>query len=270
MFSTARLWAREPSGHDGTMMFAGSMLLLAGMTAGVLTVATTPAQAEPVALELVLAIDASSSVSFEEFFLQTEGLAEAFRSPGVVAAIESHAPAGVAVSVVQWSSAEVQRVVLAWTVVADEAQAAAFADRLAALPRFVLGGGTAIGAALVFAATLFKDNAFDGARRAIDVSGDGRSNQGLKTTAARDQIAALGITINGLAILNEESDVDRYYLESMIAGPDAFVLSAVDYQDFARSIRTKLIREIGGFPLVMRRAPPFAAWGAPASALAPS
>ena len=54
--------------------------------------APAPAGA-PVDLELVLAVDVSSSVDDHEFELQTRGLAAAFRHPGVWAAI--HAEPGI-------------------------------------------------------------------------------------------------------------------------------------------------------------------------------
>ena len=68
----------------------------------------------------------------------------------------------------------------------------------------------------------------------------------------RDAAVAAGITINGLAILNEISTLDVYYNEHVIGGPDAFLLIAKDYQDFARAIRQKLQREIQGAGLAGR------------------
>ena len=50
----------------------------------------------PVALELVLAADASSSVDDKEYALQVSGYVNAFRDPDVVAAIEALGPSGIA------------------------------------------------------------------------------------------------------------------------------------------------------------------------------
>ena len=61
----------------------------------------------------------------------------------------------------------------------------------------------------------------------------------------RDQAVAKGMVINGLAIVNEEPFVDRYYRDSVIGGTGAFMMVAQDYQDFAAAILRKLIREIG-------------------------
>ena len=57
-------------------------------------------------LELVLAIDVSSSVDEEEYQLQMRGVAAAFRHPDVIAAIEATGGNGIAVAMVQWSDNE--------------------------------------------------------------------------------------------------------------------------------------------------------------------
>ena len=206
-----------------------------------------PARAIAVDLELTLCVDSSSSVSFDEFFLQTRGLAEAFRSRPVIEAIR--AVGGIAVTVMQFSSANRQRTAIGWTHIADAGAASELANALERSPRYVTSGTTAIGSAIASASAGFVGNGFEGARVAIDVSGDGRSNEGVLTSFARDRAIAAGITISGLAILNEEPFLDRYYLENVIGGPGAFVSSADDYQDFASAILAKLLREIGGLPL---------------------
>jgi hypothetical protein len=60
------------------------------------------------------------------------------------------------------------------------------------------------------------------------------------------------VVINGLAILNDEPALDRYYRRQVIGGKRAFVLLAKDFTDFADAIRRKLIREIGHPPSVRR------------------
>ena len=57
--------------------------------------------------------------------------------------------------------------------------------------------------------------------------------------------------MNGLAILNDDPKLDRYYLVHVIGGTDAFVLVADDYKDFSRAIRLKLITEIAGAPVAL-------------------
>lgn len=58
-----------------------------------------------------------------------------------------------------------------------------------------------------------------------------------------------GITVNGLAILNEEPDLAGYYLAWVVGGPGSFILAADDYYDFVEAIRRKLHMEITGLPI---------------------
>ena len=208
--------------------------------------------ARPVDLELLLAVDVSLSVGFHEYLMQVRGLAAAFRSPEVIGALGRTGDAGIAgiaVSVVQWSSADQQEMTLGWTHIADEASARQFAERIETMPRTMLGGNTAIGSLVRAALLMFRNNGFEGARRTIDISGDGSSNQGLLPKIARDRAIVEGVTINGLAILNQDPRLDEYYRESVVGGPASFVMSAKDYRDFSGAMLAKLINEIGGLPL---------------------
>jgi hypothetical protein len=202
---------------------------------------------------LVLAVDVSGSVDIREFDLQTRGLASAFRDPEVIAALEAFAPAGIAVALMQWSGRHQQMMVIDWTLVRDRPTALAFADTVEATGRWLLGE-TAIADALAFGVDLLEGNRFEGARRTIDISGDGPNNAGGDLDPVRDAAAAAGITINGLAIVNEIPRLDIYFAEHVIGGPDAFLLIAKDYRDFAHAIRQKLLREIQGAGLAGRDA----------------
>ena len=226
-------------------MVAGALCAAAGLSSAA---APAAAQAVAVELELVLAVDASGSVSAAEFDLQTRGLAGAFRDPAVIAAIRDAGPDGIVVALMQWSSPGQQVVAVDWTVAYDAASAAALADRIEAAGRLILGE-TAIDGALRFAAGLIDANRFAGRRRAIDLSGDGQTNWGRDPDPARDRAVAAGITVNGLAIVNEQPDLARYFREHVIGGPGAFVAVAADYDDVAAAIRLKLIQEIRGAPI---------------------
>jgi hypothetical protein len=87
----------------------------------------------------------------------------------------------------------------------------------------------------------------DAARLVLDVSGDGKHNQGRPPAPVRDIGVAAGVTLNALAVLNEEGAalVDHYRAE-VIGGPGSFVMACADYADFATAIREKLRREITG------------------------
>lgn len=208
----------------------------------------TRAQAERVELELVLAVDASISVSREEYRLQHEGYVRAFRSPAVARAIETLGGDGIAVTMFEWGNVDEQFPVVAWSKIANAGDAYVFAGRIAETPRTVVGGATALAKALQFAGTLFHDNGYESRRRVIDISGDGRNNRGDLPGHARDAAIAAGITINGLAIMNEVPFLDVYYQNRVIGGPDAFVEPVEGYDDFSDALIRKLVREITGAP----------------------
>jgi hypothetical protein len=90
----------------------------------------------------------------------------------------------------------------------------------------------------------------EAARLVLDVSGDGRNNQGRAPGPVRDLAVDAGITINGLAILNEEPELLDHYVAEVIGGPGSFAMDCADYPDFAEAILRKLKRELGGGLLV--------------------
>jgi len=204
------------------------------------------AAAGSVDLELLLAVDVSPSVNTDEYDLQIRGLSEAFRHPDVVDAIRAGAPNGIAVALMQWAGPREQALSVGWSEVRDQATADSFAEQIDAVARPTTNGGTAIGDALDRAIALLAENRFDGARQVIDVSGDGRTNQGESPAPIRTLAVLSGITVNGLVILDDEPQLDAYYLKRVIGGPGAFVLHANGFEDFAEAIRLKLIREITG------------------------
>ncbi len=216
----------------------GSLLAAAGLIVGLgLAVAQ---EGEPVALELVLALDSSSSVSAEEFDLQRRGIALAFRDPAVRKAIADLGEPGLAVAVLQWSGGRMQRLAVEWTRITGAAGGQDI-DRL--------------GGAVRTALAEIEANRFEGRRKVIDVSGDGFT--GLSPRRERDRAVERGVTINGLAILNEKPELGLYYAAHLIGGPGAFVLTAGSYEDFAEAMRDKLLQEISGFTVATT--PPSAA-----------
>lgn len=236
-----------------TIRHLGPVAALAAMAAALCGFAADARAANPVDVALVLAVDSSSSVSADEFYLQTQGLSVAFADPGVQAAIAAGPEGAIAVAIVEWADPKRQEVNVPWTIVRAE-NAGAFAAAIADMPRLVDGGGTALGAGLLAARALFAA-APPSMRRVVDVSGDGRTSAGIPAAAARDALVAEGIMVNGLAIVNEEPDLEAFYRDNLIGGPGAFVMRAADYSDFAEAIRQKLLREIGAAPLISR-APP--------------
>ena len=209
---------------------------------------------DAVDLQLVLAIDSSSSVSMDEYYLQLEGYARAFANPGLAEAIAALPSGRIAVALFEWSGPGQQVLNFEWRILDGEASARDFAAELALAPRLVIGGETAIGDALAFAAALLEDAPGEPTRMVVDVSGDGSSNRGIPVSVARAELLARGIVINGLAVINQEPGLEAYYAREVIGGPGSFVLPAGDYDDFRDVILRKLLREIG--PVADAAAPP--------------
>ena len=205
--------------------------------------AQTVVDQTPVDLELALSVDVSSSVTLQEYNLQMIGIAAAFRHPDVIAAIENLQPSGIAVCLIHWSGSVRQKVAVAWALVKDGPTAKALARRIENVERSFIGE-TSVGRALAFSAREIATNGFSGRRMTIDLSGDGDASYGPRARKYRDEIVEHGITINALAILADDPGLADYYRDNVIGGPGAFVMAADDYEDFARSILHKLVREI--------------------------
>ena len=200
----------------------------------------------PVAIELVLAIDNSSSVNSREYELQRQGIAKAFADPDVIEAIKS-LNGGVAVALYQWGESARSRMVLPFTHINNQRNAIAFSFRVSIIPRAHPSAYTALGHAIIASAELLEENDFNGARRIIDISGDGRNNNGISPEAARAGVVALGITINGLPVISDDNTLHHYYQSRVIGGPGSFIEPAIDYDAFAIAIKRKLLREFQQF-----------------------
>ncbi|MBZ8133958.1 DUF1194 domain-containing protein [Afifella sp. IM 167] len=254
------------------MRRSGAPSLLSALLAPLLLfAAASRAGAEEVTvdLELVLAVDVSWSMDPEEQAFQRAGYENAFRDPAVIEAIRSGGWGRIAVTYVEWAGDQLQQVIVPWTLVEDEASAAAFADRLGATTSGRLRR-TSISGALGFAERSFEDNGFAGLRRVVDVSGDGANNQGLPVTVERDRLVASGIIVNGLPVMLKGPDpggfmsipnLDIYYEDCVIGGTGAFALPVKHVAEFATAIRQKLLLEIAEYapavnPLVRAQGEP--------------
>jgi hypothetical protein len=225
----------------------GSLAALAG---------PLPARAQAVVdLQLVLAVDVSRSIDEVEAELQRRGYVEALTNQRVIDAILSGEHKRIALCYTEWAGTHYQVVVIDWTVIDSVAAVRRFAEKLSEAPR-TSQSWTAVGAALAFAAQRFETSGVESKRRVIDVSGDGRTNDGPPAELIRDRLVTQGIVINGLPVMMNRSNfgrppdtgLDKYYEESVIGGPGSFMISAASFDDFGRAVRSKLIREISTAP----------------------
>jgi len=221
----------------------GSLAALSGLSA---------ARAETaVDLELVLAVDVSRSIDEVEAELQRRGYIEALTNDRVIDAILSGENKRIALCYVEWAGTHYQVPVIDWIVIDGAAAAHRFAEKLAEAPR-TSQSWTAVGAALAFSAERFGSSGVVSKRRVIDISGDGRTNDGPPAETVRDKLVAEGIVINGLPVVMNRQNfsrppdigLEKYYEENVIGGPGSFSITAANFEDFSRAVRSKLIREI--------------------------
>ena len=206
-------------------------------------------------LEVILAADVSRSIDDAEFELQRKGYAAALTDPRVLTAIHGRTNGAIGVCFIEWSGEEDQQVVVDWAEIRDEEDAGTVAAAIVAAPRSFMGR-TSISAAIDFAMTRFAAAKWQAKRRIIDVSGDGTNNSGRAVTEARDQAIAGGVTINGLAIINDRPNLGYsahtqppgglplYYRQNVIGGPNAFLIVVQDFNSFADAMANKLAKEI--------------------------
>ncbi len=215
-----------------------------------------PARAgEPVDIALALVTDVSRSIDDSEYDLEKKGYATAFNSPEVIAAIKGGAVGSLAVTYIEFAGSYEVKTVIDWTVIRDEKGARAFAEQLIANPRSFYGR-TAIGSGMEAAIKALASSGYEAQRNVIDVCGDGTNNNGPEVASVRDEAVAAGITVNGLAIINDHpvswtfahvqppGGLANYYRENVAGGPGTFVLEVHDFKTFGEAMTRKLINEI--------------------------
>lgn len=205
---------------------------------------------------LALALDVSGSVDLREYRLQLDGLVSALSDPGVVSALLAMPSAPVSLLVYEWSGPEDQAVIVPWTPVLNDASLSKIKETLAGAERREATPGTALGVAMQLGARLLNEQ--QGCwKKTLDISGDGKSNLGPRPRDVKTAIATQGITINALVIGSdapasgdrrqvEIGELSAYFRAEVIVGPDAFVETALGYDDYADAMTRKLKRELEG------------------------
>ena len=228
---------------------------LAGAVAGL-----CPAAGEAACrLALALALDVSGSVDEQEYALQLNGVADALVDTQVRAAFLGNTGAPVALAIYEWSSSTYQRQVLDWVLIESADDLEAVRATLLGWRRAPAPEATGLGAALLYAKDLFARGPMCW-QQTLDISGDGKNNdwpiperlrkdgrlQGMNVNAlvvARDFQSVLALTPDGV------TELSAYFKTRIIQGPGAFIEVAVGYEDYARAMQRKLLRELATVPL---------------------
>jgi hypothetical protein len=204
---------------------------------------------------LAIGLDVSGSVDVREYALQRFGMAEALENPKVLQLLMDMPEVPVALAIYEWSGARFQRMIVPWTIV----DAASLGDVTSALrdpPRLPSPNETAIGGAMIFGLGLLAEQSACWTLT-LDLSGDGRSNSGPPPGGVRPVAAGLPVTVNALVVGLPEghggdpgvAELTSYFLANVIKGPDAFVETALGFEDFSKAMARKLERELSGLRL---------------------
>lgn len=203
---------------------------------------------------LSLGLDVSSSVDDVEYALQLEGVTAALNAPVVVDILFLQPNAPVRIHVFEWSGPVNQTVIVPWMTIQSPADLAEVTKQLRAHTRGVPAPTTAVGSAMIAGFTYLEQHP-DCWVRTLDLSGDGATNTGPPPESIPDEQSPNGVTVNGLVVGSGNffgdqvsrdalADLEVYYRKNVIRGPVAFVEVAENYDDYAKAMERKLVREL--------------------------
>ncbi|WP_342751905.1 DUF1194 domain-containing protein [Roseobacter denitrificans] len=198
----------------------------------------------------------SGSVDLREYRLQIDGLVEALNHPEVTQIFLAVPSAPISLLVYEWSGPDDQELLVDWTPITGIDALRSVSKTLAQTQRREATPGTALGVAMQTGAD-YLDQMGSCWKRTLDLSGDGKSNLGPRPRHVKDFLRSKDITINALVIGSdapastdrryvEISELSAYFAAEVILGADAFVQTAVGFEDYAHAMTQKLKRELAG------------------------
>ena len=214
-------------------------MLTALSVAAVMVFAAGKAEAAPVPVSLVLAIDASGSISGPEYILQRNAYASVLG--GALISITGE----IAIGVVEFGQ-NVQTV-FGLTVIDSQADKDALVAAINAMNRTgIATGATAIGDAVNAAQAMLAASGHAVDNRVIDVSTDGFNNTGANPSTATGAANAAGTVVNCLAIGANASCGFMNIASNLALG--GFSVAAPDFAAFEDALEQKIAQETGQVP----------------------
>lgn len=212
-----------------------------------LSLAAAQAEARCADVGLVLAVDASGSISDADFYVQTAGYFAALNHSTVLDALRLAGTVDLAA--VFWGDSAFAPQIIGWHRIKTDEDARQFARRLVTTPR-VVSGNTDIGVGISAALDLFEEPGRCFERAIIDVSGDGRATAMMRRkdvqalAPARKRALDIGVVINALAIVIDDPGLGDYYTRYVAGGIGSFVMEVHGLDSFHVAIAEKLAREL--------------------------
>jgi hypothetical protein len=246
---------------------------LSALAAALLGLGSDRALAEGVSsasdANLITALDLSDSIMRHEEWVEFAGVAYALEHEAFLAALAAGRHGRIGFSVFVWSSDAGHHLIVPWTSIASQRDAARVADlmrtarnlyrfghRMGAEDSGTEGRRTDISAAIGFATRLAGTAPFETHRTMINICGNGEDNVGQHPDDARDRALARGFVINGPVVSEKDRIVD-YYRKHVQGGPGSFVLAVDEPREMAATMLEKFLRDL----IAARQPPPALAHG---------
>ena len=198
---------------------------------------------------IITGLDVSSSINAQETMLQIDGMAQAIKSPAIIAAIQHGRHGRIGFSVFVWADGEYPELV-SWRMISSPEDAEATSQEIATRLKALLetssrsvGTLTNLSGAIDHASQMLQQAPFASKKAIVNIIGNGEDNVGEDPQRARADLLARGATINGVVVGGDPA-VLNYYRHQVIGGRTAFVLPADTAETLVQVFAMKFVSEI--------------------------
>ena len=198
---------------------------------------------------VITGLDVSSSINAQETMLQIDGMAQAIRSPAILAAIQHGQHGRIGFAVFVWADGDYPELV-SWRIIGSAEDAEATSKEITSRLNSLLetssrsvGTLTNLSGAMEHASEMLQQAPFAAKRAIVNIIGNGEDNVGEDPQRARADLLARGVTINGVVVGGDPA-VLNYYRNQVIGGRTAFVLPADKAETLVQVFAMKFVSEI--------------------------
>jgi hypothetical protein len=198
---------------------------------------------------IITGLDVSSSINAQETMLQIDGMAQAIRSPAILAAIQHGQHGRIGFAVFVWADGDYPELV-SWRMISSAEDAEATSKEITSRVQALLqtsarsvGTLTNLSGAIDHASEMLQQAPYATNRAVVNIIGNGEDNVGEDPQRARADLLAKGATINGVVVGGDPA-VLNYYRNQVIGGRTAFVLPADKAETLVQVFAMKFVSEI--------------------------
>jgi hypothetical protein len=198
---------------------------------------------------IITGLDVSSSINAQETMLQIDGMAQAIRSPAILAAIQHGRHGRIGFAVFVWADGDYPELV-SWRIIGSAEDAEATSQEITSRLQSLIdsssrsvGTLTNLSGAIDHASQMLARAPYATNRAIVNIVGNGEDNVGEDPQRARADLLAQGATINGIVVGGDPA-VLNYYRNQVIGGRTAFVLPADKAETIVQVFAMKFVSEI--------------------------